>query len=36
MVVVAGAGASDLTTGVVLLKAGSSVRLVAEKIPGRT
>lgn len=36
MVVAVGAGVSGLTTGVVLLKAGSSVRLVADEIPGRT
>ncbi|MEV0634223.1 FAD-dependent oxidoreductase [Streptomyces sp. NPDC050619] len=35
-IVVVGGGVSGLTTGVVLLEAGLSVRLVAEEIPGRT
>ncbi|MFF1676125.1 FAD-dependent oxidoreductase [Streptomyces sp. NPDC058256] len=35
-VVVVGGGVSGLTTGVTLLEAGLSVRLVAEEIPGRT
>jgi D-amino-acid oxidase len=35
-IVVLGGGVSGLTTGVVLLEAGLSVRLVAEEIPART
>jgi D-amino-acid oxidase len=35
-VVVVGAGVSGLTTGVALLEAGFSARLVAEEIPRRT
>jgi len=35
-IVVVGGGVSGLTTGVVLLEAGLSVRLAAEEIPGRT
>ncbi|WP_405526441.1 hypothetical protein OG426_29010 [Streptomyces canus] len=34
-VVVVGAGVSGLTTGVALLEAGFSTRLVAEEIAGR-
>jgi D-amino-acid oxidase len=35
-IVVVGGGVSGLTTGVVLLEAGLSVRLIAKEVPART